>query len=67
DRRFLENLADTIGELENTRLVVYPGNYRFFLKERKLRREKLLKNYLAQQEYIKRTEDFIARNIEGQN
>lgn len=67
DRRFLENLADTIGELENTGLVVYPGNYRFFLKERKLRREKLLKNYLAQQEYIKRTEDFIARNIEGQN
>ena len=67
DRRFLETLASTIGELENTRLVVYPGNYRFFLKERKLRREKLLKDYLAQQEYIKRTEDFIARNIEGQN
>ncbi|MDD4658008.1 MAG: ABC-F family ATP-binding cassette domain-containing protein, partial [Eubacteriales bacterium] len=67
DRRFLETLASTIGELENTRLVVYPGNYRFFLKERKLRREKLLKDYLAQQEYINRTEDFIARNIEGQN
>lgn len=67
DRRFLETLAGTIGELENTRLVVYPGNYRFFLKERKLRRDKLLKDYLAQQEYVKRTEDFIARNIEGQN
>lgn len=67
DRRFLEALADTIGEMENTRLVLYPGNYSFFLRERKARREKLRKAYLAQQEYIKRTEEFIARNIEGQN
>jgi ATP-binding cassette subfamily F protein 3 len=67
DRRFLEALADTIGEMENTRLVLYPGEYSFFLRERKARREKLQKEYLAQQEYIKRTEDFIARNIEGQN
>jgi ATP-binding cassette subfamily F protein 3 len=67
DRRFLETLADTMCELERTRLEVYMGNYQFFLKERKQRRDKLQKAYLAQQEYIKRTEDFIARNIEGQS
>lgn len=67
DRRFLEVLADTLGELTNNELATYPGNYRFFLREREGRREKQLKEYLSQQEYIKRTEDFITRNIEGQN
>lgn len=67
DRRFLESLADTIYEMVGTRVELYPGDYKFFRKEREQRREKMLKDYLAQQEYIKRTEDFIARNIEGQN
>lgn len=67
DRRFLENLADTIWEMVGTRMELYPGNYQFYRREREQRREKQLKGYLAQQEYIKRTEDFIARNIEGQN
>lgn len=66
DRRFLENLAGTICELVGTRLELYPGNYSFYRRERELRREKLYKEFLAQQEYIKRTEDFIARNLEGQ-
>lgn len=66
DRRFLENLADTICELVGTKLELYPGNYQFYRREREQRREKLLKEYVAQQEYIKRTQDFIARNIEGQ-
>lgn len=67
DRRFLESLADTIYELVGTRLDLYTGNYIFYRRERERRREKMRKEYLAQQEYIKRTEDFIARNIEGQN
>lgn len=66
DRRFLENLVDTVGELAEKRLVQYPGNYSNFIRQREKRREKLLKDYQAQQEYIKRTEDFIARNLEGQ-
>lgn len=66
DRVFLENLVDVVGELAANHLTVYPGGYNNFLKERAKRREKLRKEYLAQQEYIKRTEDFIARNIEGQ-
>lgn len=67
DRRFLESLADTIYELVGTRLDLYTGNYNLYRREREKRREKMRKEYLAQQEYIKRTEDFIARNIEGQN
>ena len=66
DRRLLAALADSVGEMENTELRLYPGNYPFFLRERQLRRDKQMKEYLAQQEYIKRTQDFIARNIEGQ-
>lgn len=66
DRRFLENLADTICELVGTQLELYAGNYQYYRREREQRRDKMRKEYQAQQEYIKRTEDFIARNIEGQ-
>ena len=66
DRRFLENLVDTVGELAEKRLSLYPGGYSNYLQERERRQDKLLKDYQAQQEYIKRTEDFIARNLEGQ-
>ena len=66
DRRFIETLADTVAELGNRRLELCPGDYRFYRRERRRRREKLRKDYLAQQEYIRRTEEFIARNIEGQ-
>jgi ATP-binding cassette subfamily F protein 3 len=67
DRRFLENLADTVCELVGRKMEIYPGNYQFYRRERQQRREKALRDYLAQQEYIKRTQEFIARNIEGQN
>jgi len=66
DRRFLESLADTILEFVGTKLEKYSGNYQFYRQEREKRRELLAKKYRAQQEYIKKTEDFIARNIEGQ-
>lgn len=66
DRRFLESLADTVCEIVGTKLELYPGNYQFYRRERVKRREKMRKDYLAQQEHIKRTKDFIARNIEGQ-
>jgi ATP-binding cassette subfamily F protein 3 len=66
DRRFLETLADTIYEMEGTTLELYSGNYSYYRAERELRREKAAKEYQAQQEYIKRTQDYIARNIEGQ-
>jgi len=66
DRRFLETLADTIYEMVGTKLELYAGNYKYYRQERELRQEKMSKEYQAQQEYIKRTQDFIARNIEGQ-
>lgn len=66
DRRFISSLADSVCELVGTKLEHYAGGYDFYRKERKRRREKQRKEYLAQQEYIKKTEDFIARNIAGQ-
>ena len=66
DRRFLESLADTICELVGTKLEHYAGDFQYYRREREQRSNKARKEYLAQQEYIKRTEDYIARNIEGQ-
>ncbi|MTI94130.1 MAG: ABC-F family ATP-binding cassette domain-containing protein [Firmicutes bacterium] len=66
DRRFLEALADEIYELNHQHLERYPGNYHFFQRERASRRKQQAKEYQKQQEYIHRTEDFIARNIAGQ-
>jgi ATP-binding cassette subfamily F protein 3 len=67
DRRFIATLADTVYELDRCRLEHYPGNYAFYRKERALRREQWQKEYEAQRDYIKKTQDFIARNIAGQN
>jgi ATP-binding cassette subfamily F protein 3 len=52
--------------LENRSLKVYHGNYSFYAEEKKKFREKLLKDYQKQQEYIEKTQDFIHRNIAGQ-
>lgn len=67
DRRFLSLLADSICELTGKRLEHYAGGYGFYREERKRRREKQYKEYIAQQQYIKKSEEFIARNIAGQN
>ena len=67
DRRFLSLLADSVCELTGKKLEHYAGGYGFYREERKRRREKQYKEYIAQQEYIKKTEEFIARNIAGQN
>ncbi len=66
DRRFLQALADSICELGPAGLEHYSGGYDAYRRQRRQRREQQRKEYLAQQEHIKKTEDFIARNIAGQ-
>lgn len=66
DRTFIQNTATLVWEISAGKLDVYQGSYDFYLAERERRFIAGLKEYEAQREFIKRTEDFISRNIAGQ-
>jgi ATP-binding cassette subfamily F protein 3 len=67
DRYFLDNVVNEIVELKDARLKLYPGNYTFY-KENKDKQQELAAKALDEQKaMIARTEDFIQRNIAGQN
>ncbi len=66
DRAFIQNTATSIWELSGGKLDIYQGSYDFYLNERERRFIAGLKEYEAQKEFIKKTEDFISRNIAGQ-
>ncbi|UCC79856.1 MAG: ABC-F family ATP-binding cassette domain-containing protein [Candidatus Zixiibacteriota bacterium] len=66
DRTFIQNTATLIWELSAGKLDIYQGSYDFYLGERERRFIAGLKEYEAQREFIKKTEDFISRNIAGQ-
>ncbi len=67
DRYFLDRTVDKIFEVSDGQLEEYPGNYSRYLVEKGKRRRQRQKEYEAQQEFVARTEDFIRRNIAGQN
>jgi ATP-binding cassette subfamily F protein 3 len=66
DRRLLDDVPDSILELEQGRGYTYPGAYSKFLKLRFERRREQLRQYEAQQEYINHQEAFIQRYKAGQ-
>jgi ATP-binding cassette subfamily F protein 3 len=66
DRRLLDDVADSILELEAGRAYTYPGNYSKFVKLRAQRRREQLRQYQTQQEYIAHQEAFIQRYKAGQ-
>ena len=67
DRYFLDRAVDEIVELEQGELQRYPGNYSAYVTAKALRREQQAKAYEQQQAEIGRHEEFIRRNIAGQN
>lgn len=67
DRYFLDAVAQTVWELDFGSLETYRGNYSHYAQQREERHERLLKEYEAQQEFIAKEEDYIRRNIAGQN
>ncbi len=67
DRYFMDRVARTIWELDNGRLDVYRGNYSHYVRQREERRARQLAEYRARQEFIARQEEYIRRNIAGQN
>ncbi len=60
---FLRSVATTVFAIEGKRITRYKGDYDFYLAERALRRHQHAKNFAAQQKFIKRTEEFIQKNI----
>jgi len=66
DRYFLDQVATTIYEMTPA-LETYRGNYSAYLVQRTERYTRRLAEYEAQQEFIQKEEDYIRRNIAGQN
>jgi ATP-binding cassette subfamily F protein 3 len=67
DRYFMDRVVNVVWELAFTRLEVYRGNYTHYTQQRQERHTRLLAEYETQQAYIAQTEDYIRRNIAGQN
>ncbi len=67
DRYFMDRIVNTIWEMQFRRVEVYHGNYSAYLTQRGDRHASQLAAYEAQRAFIAKEEDFIRRNIAGQN
>lgn len=61
DKKFLDNITTKTIEIYAGNVTIYSGNYSFYLNERKIRKDLLMKRYENQQRYIKQQERFITR------
>ena len=59
DRYFLDKIADTVLELENTHVSSFKGNYSDYAAKKKMLFEAQMKAYLNQQQEIKHQEEVI--------
>lgn len=66
DRYFLDQIAQSIWEMTPD-LEPYKGNYSDYLQQREARYGRKLAEYEAQQAYVEKEEEYIRRNIAGQN
>lgn len=66
DRYFLDQVATTIFEMTPA-LEEYRGNYSAYMLQREERYQRQLTEYQTQQEFIEKEEEYIRRNIAGQN
>ena len=65
DHAFLRRISNCICEVENGQLKKYNGIYSDFIRQRHHNRETYIRHYEAQQKHIKKTEEFIRKNIAG--
>ncbi|MBR5992628.1 MAG: ABC-F family ATP-binding cassette domain-containing protein [Lachnospiraceae bacterium] len=59
DRMFLDNIVETVYEIEYGKMTRYSGNYTKFIELKKEAYEKQKKDYEAQQKEIKRLRDWV--------
>lgn len=67
DRAFLENVADHVLHLEGGTGFTYVGGYKAFVQQREERRLTQARQFEQQRKKIAAEQDYIARNIAGQN
>jgi ATPase subunit of ABC transporter with duplicated ATPase domains len=65
DYSFLEKVATRICDIDNKKITKYYGKYSEFQKKKALLREDYIRQYTNQQKEIKKTEEFIQKNIAG--
>lgn len=66
DRHFLDKVTQRTFELVLGQIEDYPGGYNRYLKLKAERMERRMKEFMAQQKFIARTEEFIRRYGAGQ-
>ncbi|MCF7919386.1 MAG: ATP-binding cassette domain-containing protein [Candidatus Cloacimonetes bacterium] len=66
DRHFLDKTVNKIAEIKNRRIFLTHGNYSIWEADRETRSLTQERSYKRQQKFIKKTEDFIAKNMAGQ-
>ena len=66
DRYFLDKVSRSTWEVSDARVEFYKGSYTAYVKQRAERYKEQMRVWEAQQEHIRRTEDYIRRNISGQ-
>ena len=67
DRYFLDETVGKIWELHFDHLETYSGNYSAYARQRAERLERQQKEFSAQRAYIRKEQEYIRRNIAGQN
>lgn len=61
DRDFMNRLVSKIVEVANKAITTYSGNYEFYDREKKIRREQLIAAASRQEDMLAKEEEFIAR------
>ena len=67
DRAFLANVVDHVLHLEGENAVAYTGSYESFVQQRDERRLSQQRTFEKQRKFVAEEEDYIRRNIAGQN
>jgi len=67
DRYFLDAVAQTVWEMDRGKVETYSGNYSQYAAVRAERQERQQIEYERQQEVIAKEQEFIRRNMAGQN
>lgn len=65
DEGFLAKTTTWICDIDHKKIVKYFGTYKEFLEKKTQLRENYTRQYAAQQKKIKKTEEFIRKNIAG--
>ncbi|MEW6071863.1 MAG: ABC-F family ATP-binding cassette domain-containing protein [Planctomycetota bacterium] len=66
DRRLLDDVVETIVEVERGRLTRFPGNYSRYVELKEERYEFARREWEQEQDYIRKEEAFIKKHIGGQ-